>query len=431
MTSILKTQLFGLALLLTSMCVSSLEGQCALTPGCGPLATQDTVTGAIAVSSKYCLSLIQTDSKIASYSINQTTGCLTPCCDVVFPVTCVGPVVCGQQQNSEQGLAYSPDGKCLVAVDSGSGTLSTFKVKDDCCLSNQKTVEAYSPTSVAFPANACCFFVGEQGSQIASYTLEKCKARFESYTGQNQFISPQITLSPDGSILGVIDSSTNTVYLFCVKECDCSLSCKPTAEIKISGWNPTSLAFTPDNSCLAVTSTGSSTAVYTFCLQNCHVIPSAGDYFCSSIGLGPYLENPIQAVFSPVPAAGISPTTWCLAVAYQRNSSTNNGTIQLYTVTPSDSCLITFISPSYDPEGNTLGNSGVLGRSIAFTPNGDGLYFVTQQHIWSYLLGSTAEPVKMDLKDSAKKSPSYDNNKLLMYGAGAAAIGLFGWMLMR
>ncbi len=86
------------------------------------------------------------------------------------------------------------------------------------------------------------------------------------------------------------------------------------------------------------------------------------------------------------------------------------------------------MGPSYDPEGS-VGNSGVLGRSIAFTPNGDGLYFVTQQHIWPYLVGSTAELVKVDSMDASKGS--YDNNKLLMYGAGAAAIGLFGWMLTR
>ncbi len=255
MESISKTQLLSLALFFTSMFASTLNSApetCCLTPACGAVPTVDTVPGVIAVSSKGCLSVIQKDSKIAAYQINPSSCCLTPCCDVTFPVTCAGPVVCGQQQQSQQALAYSPDGKCLAAVDSGSNNLTFFKVKDDCCLCKPKSFQVNAPSTLAFSPNDCCLFVGEQGSQIATYNVSQCKARFKSFTGENSFISPTFALSADGTCLAVIDQGT--VYLYCVNSCDCSLCCKPTSQIHIDNWNPVSVAFSPDGACLVVIS---------------------------------------------------------------------------------------------------------------------------------------------------------------------------------
>ncbi len=325
MKQILKKLFVGIVLVLTTVLPYVLNGsQCCLTSACGALPTVDTVPGAIAVSSKGCLSLIQTNSKIASYKITENSCCLTPCCDVVFPVTCTGPIICGQQAPSQQALAYSPDGKCLVAIDSGSNNLSIFGVKNDCCLSKQKSLKVNLPSTVAFSPNSCCLFVGEQDSQIAAYTVSKCNARFKSFTGQNTFFSPKFAMSSNGC-LAVIDSGT--LYLFCSNTCDdCALCCKPTAQIQISGWNPTSAAFSPDGGCLAVTSAN---YVYTFCIQGCHVIPGPeGTINCSLFGNGIGLQ-PVQAVFSP---SQISSGIWCLAVAYQSSTGTGNGLVTLFEV---------------------------------------------------------------------------------------------------
>ncbi len=400
---------------------------CCLAPACGAVPTVDTVPGVIAVSSKGCLSLIQTDSKIASYQINQNTCCLSPCCDVTFPVTCAGAVVCGEVLQSQQALAYSPDGKCLLAADAGSNNLSIFKVKDNCCLCKSKSLTVNAPSSLAFSPTTCCLFVGEQGYPIASYSVSNCKARFNSFTTENKFLSPILAISADGTCLAVIDGGT--VYLYCVNVCDdCSLCCKPTSQVKLPGWIPTSLAFSPDGSCLVVTSSGSAdNAIYTFCVTNCHIIPSGSGIFCSSKPNGTG-SNPVQAVFSPV-SASTSPTSWCLAVAYQTSLYDRNGIVQLFTVA-SDTCTFSASSTLYDPE-STLNNDqmDVPGRSVAFSPNGSCLFFVTQYNIWSYNVVSCPSSEKSSTE--VKETSSSDDNKIFMYGAGIAAVGLFGWMLTR
>ena len=284
-----KKQLLGLALLCTSIFAGTLNGsECCVSLACGSTPTLDTVPGAIAVSSQGCLSLIQKDSKIASYQINQASCCLSPCCDVSFPVTCVGPLVCNEQFSSQQAIAYSPDGKCLVAVDSGSNNLSIFKVNKDCCLCKSKSLTVNAPSALAFSPTTCCLFVGEQGSQIASYKVSNCKARFNSFTTENKFFSPIFAISPDGTCLAVLDN--NTVYLYCVNVCDdCTLCCKPTsqAQVTIEGttWNRTALAFSPDGTCLVVASSGSGVQnqLFSFCVTNCHIIPQTSTIYCSKI----------------------------------------------------------------------------------------------------------------------------------------------------
>ena len=121
-------------------------------------------------------------------------------------------------------------------------------------------------------------------------------------------------------------------------------------------------------------------------------------------------------------------------MAYETSTTAStNGIVRLFTVA-SETCAITASTqPTINPEDTVNGAKNVNGRSVAFSANGGCLFFVTQNNIWAYevtLCATSAKSAEAQ-KSAVNNSEASDHNKLLMYGAGAAAIGLFGWMLSR
>ncbi len=150
MAHTLQKQIFYLTLLILSVdtSIKAVNGCGTLTPACTSPVSSDPLTGAIAVSSNNCLSIAQSNGTIASYTIDTTSCCLTPCCDVSFAFSAA---------YGSTALSYSPDGSCLAISNSNSCKVTLFPVGCDCCLSKGNTFRTQSPTGLVFCNNNSLF----------------------------------------------------------------------------------------------------------------------------------------------------------------------------------------------------------------------------------------------------------------------------------
>ncbi len=108
-------------------------------------------------------------------------------------------------------------------------------------------------------------------------------------------------------------------------------------------------------------------------------------------------------------------------------STDGNGYVQLVTI----ASLTVRLRRRYSLYPEYVNGRNIQARSVAFS--GDCFFFVTQNNIWSYTVAKcpTSAPAEKPACSPTADSESYDKNKLFMYGAGIAAVGLFGWMLTR
>ncbi len=368
MARTLQKQIFYFGLFILS--VDASIKACEVTgPTCTIPVTSDPVTGAIALSVNNCLAIAQSNGTIATYSYNQTVSCcLTPCCDVSFAINAA---------YGNTGLSYSPDGSCLAVSNSNSCKVTLFPVNCDCCLGKGNTFRTQSPTDVIFCSNNS-LFVGKENSTIADFKVNNCKAKFEVSEGQTVLQAPtSFAISLDGSCLALIDN--NYIYTFSID--NCSLTCQPVSKVGVPSvpapFNPSSLAWSPDNACLLVIDTIHDT-VYSFCVSNCHVSATS-----SAAIVVPTV--PVQAAFFPTKLVD---DTYCFAVASQK-SGTNSGAISIGTVSTTTICCAI---PTLTIPPAFTSPSGALGRAIAWSPSGC-LFYVDQNNIYTFTMSTSPKSV--------------------------------------
>ncbi len=360
----------------------------------------DTVTRGIAVSSKGCLSLLETNGAIATYKIDCKTCCLTLCGDTPFSIT----------SGTSQSLAYSPSGDCLAAADQGSNNVTIFKVEDDCCLCpNGAPVCTKAPTTVAFSPVSCCLFLGKANFPPCSFKVKECKPRFKGIcVDMPLFVSPQFAASPDGTCLAVIDN--NMVQTYSIDSC--TLNCTAVSSLSIT--SPTNLAFSPSGSTLIVTCDTTPATIVSFSVASCSLTQK--NTFTESNGI-----NPIQVAFNPLDISN-NP---CFAVAYQSSQSplSGNGVLGTYTVDSSDNYII---CPQNTQDPEPTSTPPILGRSVAWSSDGSCIYFVTQKHIWNYsVVPGSCSMVTGSVKPDALLGGqgSFARPLLLLGVLGLAAVG--------
>ena len=137
--------------------------------------------------------------------------------------TASGGVGTGAPLGSEGALALSSDNSWLFAVNAGSNSVSSFKVKRDGSLTLMSTANSWgkNPNSLSVHGNMLYvlnhgsdnihgFWVGNDGklTDIASSTMPL------STTGVD---APQISFTPDGDFVVVPEKATNIIGTFKIK----------------------------------------------------------------------------------------------------------------------------------------------------------------------------------------------------------------------
>ena len=361
-----ENRIFAYALLLVSFAANiaaqggcvTLTQSCCLVEQVAETATQaPTVLGALAISSQGCLSLLQTNFKIATYQINSSTCAL-------------GPV---QLTTSDliSGLTYSPSGSCLLTFSPNpplGPSVQLFSSGAGCTLS---VIPAFIPTpgvnSVAISSSSPnCVTVGGCSGSYTGTLNSTCGLSLSTAPTPNAPAFKKVAYSPNGSCLAAIDCSGN-VNTYSVGS-DCSLT--PVSSVASSVVpNAVDLAFSPNGSCLVVLNVLPPNGLSSFPVTGCS-IPSA-PVSNAFVGVG---LTPIQLSFSPDGS--------CIAVAYEANEVGDYGALEMYSF-DSTNCALTAVQAC-------LPNQSELGRSGGWSPVGDCLYFVTVGHIYTFTRVSQA-----------------------------------------
>ncbi len=353
-----RISIFAYALLLVSFaaniaaqggCTTIAEGCCLVTQ-VGTTSTPDTVPGGLSISSQGCLSLLQTNSNIATYSINQTTCGLEAILPLTpFTLSAMGP----------SGLSYSPDGNCLLAFDGGEGIVQPFS-SSDCILSTAGLPPffAFNVNSVAI-SSLKCVTIGTCASP-GTGTLVNCNL---SITNFPNFAFSKVAYSPNGTCLAAIDCSGN-VHTFSVNSSDCTLTLVSSVASSMVP-NAVDLAFSPNGSCLVVLSSNLVLSrVSSFSVTGCTIPATPTSSATSSIGF-----LPTQISFSP--------DGTCLAVANEANQIFGiGGVLDIYSIDPTN-CGLALVQFCLN---------GETGRAVSWSPvvGSNCLYFVTNGHIFTY-----------------------------------------------
>ncbi len=313
------------------VCTTVGEGCCFVTQ-MGATPTPDTVPGALAISSKGCLSLLQTNGEIFTYPINQTTCGLGPIAlPVPFPASTTVP----------SGISYSPSGNCLLAfIDGPAGTVQPFS-SSNCTLSSTGLIpfQGSGINSVAI-SSINGVTIARCSSPLIG-TLLNCALEVEIAN----FSFKKVAYSPDGGCLAAIDCSMPTKIL--TYKVNANFTLTPVSTETLAG--ATDLEFSPMGDCLAVVRALppdflSRVTSYSFNPGDCSISSPQG---VAGVGF-----RPTQLSFSP--------DGNCIAVATESSHITPiaEGILEIYSV-DSTNCSLALVQHC-TPNATTE-----LGRSVA------------------------------------------------------------------
>lgn len=195
----------------------------------------------LAFSPSGCIAVTnQTSGTVSIFKSDPTTCTLTNLENVA-----TGP--------SPFAAAYSPDGNCLaVVMEGGGGTVSLFTVNSDCTLVTPAPTFSTEPfpTSVAFSPSGNCLAITDGGTvstpgDVSMFTVSDCTSIASAGNFTVGFTPSSVAFSPDGHCLAVssvVNPASGSVSTF--TNSNCSLVTADTANL--GSFNlPTSLAFSP------------------------------------------------------------------------------------------------------------------------------------------------------------------------------------------
>ena len=165
---------------------------------------------------------------------------------------------------------YSPNNRCLAVtnfdVSGGPGTVSIFSVDPVTCsitsIGAPVNTGDFQPTSVAYSPNGSCLAVtnsallGTGSGSVSIFSVDSTTCSITQIgspiaTGGNKPID--LSYSPDGNCLAVVNTFSDTMMLFHVNTETCEIT--PTNLIA-TGSFPIGVSYSPDNHCLAVANSG-------------------------------------------------------------------------------------------------------------------------------------------------------------------------------
>ena len=129
----------------------------------------------------------------------------------------------GDPLQSQGSLSFSPDGTELYAVNAGSGTISTFHVRNNALIFAGQTPSGGSePVAVAQLGNLVYVLnAGAAGSLVGFH--QDGNGRLQTIANSTTFLSAKYTggasvsFSPNGRFLAVVERAANTLSIFQVK----------------------------------------------------------------------------------------------------------------------------------------------------------------------------------------------------------------------
>lgn len=242
---------------------------CQLTPLGSPVSTGGSAPSSIAYSPTCkCLAVVNNASNdVTVFSVNQDT-CEITRLGAPVPTGGVAPV----------SLAYSPDGKCLAVANEfsnpfpGTGSLSVFNVDPDTCAITldgppitSGVINPMNPTSVAYSPDGKCIALANfdvTGAPGTVSVYRKIPGGCSSVVMVGSFptggINPtSLSFSPNGKCLAVTNSDLlvagiGSVTVYSVDPTTCELTPINTA-VPTGGDTPINLSYSRDGKCLSVT----------------------------------------------------------------------------------------------------------------------------------------------------------------------------------
>lgn len=324
--------------------------------GCFPVSSTDYPVNQsesikLAVSpDRKCLAVSNVDSdNISVFSINSDCTLRPTSSPPSFPVDAF-PV----------GLAFSPN--CLVVTNAGAtaGLLSVFSRNGSNCGLNlpAKTVDSggIAPFGVSFSPDGKCFAVANLSSTETpaspNVTIFSVKNGCELIPGAQIPVQPffvsgalfgQVVNFLSNSCLAILNG--NNIELYSISD-DCEPSLTDSAPIQ----NPISIAFSPINNCLVVTSFPNSTPPPFQNGINIFEVISNNTGKCSLQLVNQIINDTDKTPIIPT-SLDFSPDGSCLAIN-SYNAVTDTNSVSIFKVDPA-TCGLTFTS-SFDglPQGN-------------------------------------------------------------------------------
>ena len=273
-------------------------------------------------------------------------------------------------------VVYSPNGQCVTVANlfTNPGTLNIFRVNCDCSLTavgSPVATGGVAPASVAYSPNGQCLAVANLVSNNVSIFRVNCDCSLTPVgspipTGGTLPIA--LAYSPNSQCLAVANSGSNNVSIFRVNS-DCSLIVPPI--IVPVGTRPSAVAYSPNGQCLAVANapisppnTPGSVSIFRV-NADCSVTP------VGSFAVG----------FNPASLAS-SPNWQCLAVANRGVAPNLGTTVSIFRVDAN--CSLTSVglpiptggiepaSVAYSPNGSCLAVANVQTDNVSiFRVNAD------------------------------------------------------------
>ncbi|MBA3954727.1 beta-propeller fold lactonase family protein [Candidatus Dependentiae bacterium] len=285
------------------------------------------------------------------------------------------------------GLAFSPDGNCVVVANFFSNTLTVLtRAPNTCNFAITATVVGSvanglsNPSSVAISQNGCVIVTNSGSNTVSVFTLigvnDICTLAFVGVvpTGGTGPTASQFT--SDGNCLIVANFNSNNLSVFQVDP-NCVLQ-TPATLVGTGGLvNPNSIALSPDNRCIAVGNSGANTIAQ-------YSITEANNV-CTVTALP---TSPLQGANLAIPRSVIYSTDGgCLFAANQGSVTGVNGlsifrslNSLIVTVTPSsEQTRFYTIKVNGAVPGNTVivyDNGNIIGIGIA---ENDGSFTLTLQ----------------------------------------------------
>jgi len=369
-----------------------------LMTACGGGGGGGTTTGTTTVLSAYVANY--GDGTISQYTINPSTGTLTP----KTPATV--PSIVGNAMSLPTSIAVNPNGKYAYVANSSAG-ISQFTIGPGGVLQsmNPATISSgtsgYSPTSVAVdPSGKYLYAVNSAGSEVAQFTIDPANGTLTSMStptvctfsppsipcALHSSVYAYITVDPTGNYVYVADQGNDQVEQFSIGV-NGGLSPIGTGSIStVANSNPISIGFDPAGKYAYVVNYGDGT------ISQYTINPSTGALAFASTVTPTLLNNATSIV---IDRSGMYAYVANGSGLYQLPIDSSNGSLNAGTgVAPIATGGTTPQSVAIDPSGkfvyvaNQYGTTAPNGSVSQFNvgsgftyaqdvPAGNQAYFIT------------------------------------------------------